>query len=128
MKALAAIGVWCALGQSALACAPDGDFMALEGLTNAAPSAFVMEMVPPVSKPFDLTLHVCGVSKAELYFDAIMPAHQHGMNYDVDVTQTSPEQFTVSNAVFHMPGLWELQVELHHAGARYQYRAEMMVP
>lgn len=44
--------------------------------------------------------------------DAIMPAHNHGMNYQPNFTMTSPGQYTGTGFVFHMPGLWRLRLTL----------------
>ncbi|WP_319546338.1 hypothetical protein [Ruegeria conchae] len=41
-----------------------------------------------------------------------MPAHQHGMNYTPKVTALDGGTFRVDDMLFHMPGLWELQVDV----------------
>ncbi len=64
-----------------------------------------------VSRPFDMRLFVCTDDIDTLRVDAIMPRHQHGMNYSPHVTHTGAGRFTVTGLVFHMPGLWQIQVE-----------------
>ncbi|MCV2403625.1 hypothetical protein OFY17_12155 [Marinomonas sp. C2222] len=48
----------------------------------------------------------------EIKADAIMPAHNHGMNYQPSFTMTSPGHYTGTGFVFHMPGLWRLRLTL----------------
>ncbi len=112
---------------TALACS-DQSGLLLTANDEAAPVAFVTDITPSASAPFDVTLTLCGTASAEVTFDAIMPAHQHGMNYAVDVRQVTEGTFHMENIVFHMPGLWELQFDVKIGEARYSYRGEMMVP
>lgn len=68
-----------------------------------------------LSEPFDLDLTFCGgdaqaIRRIEV--SAIMPAHQHGMNYAPLIVPKEDGQFKVSNMLFHMHGEWELQVSV----------------
>ena len=51
-----------------------------------------------------------------------MPAHHHGMNFDVDVNQIAKGDFEFSNVLFHMPGVWEIQIAAEIDGAVHKYR------
>lgn len=41
--------------------------------------------------------------------DAIMPIHQHGMNYTPQISKLSANKFLAEPFIFHMPGNWQLQ-------------------
>ena len=51
-------------------------------------------------------------SDAELFVDARMPAHQHGMLQEVDLTRDDTGKVTVNGMLFHMTGHWELYVDV----------------
>jgi len=53
-----------------------------------------------------------------LVLDAQMPAHGHGMNYRPTTAQTGPSQFKVSGLMLHMPGRWQLTVDLVQGNRR----------
>lgn len=96
----------------------------------ASPPAFFEVGPVPVSAPFELYVQVCGPDRSgviELDFDALMPAHQHGMNYFPEVEEQGPGVFRISNVVFHMPGLWELRVGAYTDAGRHAYIAEVDV-
>lgn len=102
---------------SALACAPEN---ALE-LTSSqeVPFQTYAELgLETISKPFEIDLYFCGdgIEKIDrIKVDAIMPAHQHGMNYTPEISGIEPGIYKISGMFFHMPGIWELQVSTHSA-------------
>ena len=114
------------IGAPLLACPKLDNTQPFKTETNDAPRLYHAPIEPPISEPFDLMLILCDAPKtAKLKFDAIMPAHQHGMNYEASITSIEDNQFTVSNVVFHMPGLWEMRVtldETHHYTAEIQVK------
>jgi len=113
------------MGAPVLACPNLDDAQPFRAATNDAPRLYYQPIEPPISEPFDLILVLCDAQKTvELKFDAIMPAHQHGMNYAASVAPIDANQFSVSNVVFHMPGLWEMQVTLDET---HRYSAEIQV-
>lgn len=68
-----------------------------------------------VSKPFGLDLILCGdATDLTVEADAWMPRHKHGMNYAPVVHAEGDGKFNVSNLVFHMPGLWQVRVEVRN--------------
>ena len=66
----------------------------------------------PVAQPFAVTLQYCGDAPRSIEIAAIMPAHRHGMNYRPTLTDLGGGGFAVDGMVFHMPGTWEVQVEV----------------
>lgn len=105
--------VLCLTGTGGLACPMPPDALPLRTAdTGSILSGYIEMETPPLSAPFALQITFCDPAKSveQVAFDAIMPAHQHGMNFDVDVIRTGDASFSVSNVVFHMPGLWELQI------------------
>ncbi|MDB4838055.1 FixH family protein [Marinomonas sp.] len=63
-----------------------------------------------------LMVHVCRKDNqpfaGKIKADAIMPAHNHGMNYQPRFTVEEPGQFKGTGFVFHMPGVWRLRLTL----------------
>lgn len=47
--------------------------------------------------------------------DARMPAHNHGMNLQPRVTALADGTFRADGLLFHMPGTWELYVDVSRA-------------
>lgn len=105
---------------SALACAPDG---AIE-LTSSQEThfqAYAELGLETISKPFEIDLYFCGdgIDNIDrIKVDAIMPAHQHGMNYTPEIYGIEPGIYKISGMFFHMPGMWELQVSTHSASEK----------
>lgn len=71
---------------------------------------------------FALEIAACGRQGAAppdgLSVDARMPAHRHGMNYRPTVTREAPGRFRAEGLMLHMPGEWELVLELAGGGRR----------
>lgn len=82
-----------------------------------------------VNQPFDVTLTVTPKSGAAkdlgVAVDARMPAHFHGMNRVAKVTPAGANTWKAEGLVFHMPGHWELYVDITEGGATE--RAQMDV-
>jgi hypothetical protein len=72
--------------------------------------------LPTVGEPFQVEIAVCGQaggpSPQLVAVDADMPEHRHGMNYRARITETAPGRFRAAPLLFHMPGRWELIVEV----------------
>ncbi|TWT40340.1 hypothetical protein RAS1_40480 [Phycisphaerae bacterium RAS1] len=78
----------------------------------------------PMNAPFALDVEIEPISKdagraggAErsdvmLNVDADMPEHGHGMNTKPIITRTGPGRFTVGGLLFHMPGYWEVYLDI----------------
>ena len=122
------IAVFFATASPGLACTDiSPDVIPLRSELDNAPAAYAEMGSPPVSAPFTLKVVVCDRQVSDLAFDALMPAHQHGMNFDAEVAKSGATEFTVSNVVFHMPGLWELQIEAvtDHNSHNYTAKVEL---
>lgn len=68
-----------------------------------------------VGEPFALLLNVCtrGSEPADLVaVDAQMPEHRHGMNYRPTLTSSGDGRYRAEGLVFHMPGRWELTLDV----------------
>ena len=68
-----------------------------------------------VGEPFALLFNVCtkGGSPAELVaVDATMPDHKHGMNYRPTIVAAGDGRYRAQGMVFHMPGRWELAIDV----------------
>ncbi len=102
---------------SAQACAPSGA-VELTSLQETPFQAYAELGLETISKPFEIDLYFCGDGIEKIYrikVDAIMPAHQHGMNYTPEIYGIEPGIYQISGMFFHMPGMWELQVSTHSA-------------
>ncbi|MGR3617265.1 MAG: hypothetical protein ACU0BB_14640 [Paracoccaceae bacterium] len=98
----------------ALACGSTG--LALTSLDQDAPHVEIFLDDMQLAQPFSVEVIVCGNKDIQkLVFDAVMPAHQHGMNYTPTVAELGEGTFRVEDMLFHMPGVWEIQMELHDA-------------
>jgi len=94
----------------ALACGPDG---AWRGAAGGVAAALVAEPAVRVSEPFALAIALCGDGAPKLLrVDAGMPAHRHGMNYRPTLSAVGPGAWRAEGMVFHMPGLWEVRLEI----------------
>lgn len=102
---------------SAQACAPE-NALELTSSQEAPFQAYAELGLETISKPFEIDLYFCGdgienIDRVKV--DAIMPAHQHGMNYTPEISSIEPGIYQASGMFFHMPGIWELQVSTQSA-------------
>jgi hypothetical protein len=68
-----------------------------------------------VGEPFSLLFNVCTKNNkpAELVaVDAQMPEHKHGMNYRPTIVSLGNGRYRVEGMVFHMPGRWEIAIDV----------------
>lgn len=83
---------------------------------------------PIVGEVFELNIIACEESKpfvGEIKASAIMPAHNHGMNYQPNVTMKSPGQYIGTGFVFHMLGTWRLKLNLFSDERRYDIEHDL---
>ena len=105
---------------SAAACSGYGEPVLSE--VEGAPDAYVIVNEVPLSQPFSLRFTVCGeVPVTGIQVDAMMPAHQHGMNYDPLVTDLGHGAFDVHGMLFHMPGIWEVRFDITVGDLTFPY-------
>jgi len=75
-----------------------------------------------VNQPFDVSVTVTpkkgAATDLEVLVDARMPAHFHGMNRTAKVTRGKDgTTWKAEGLVFHMPGHWELYIDITQGGA-----------
>jgi hypothetical protein len=95
----------------------------LDGMTDGGTFHLVATPAPnpiPLNEAFVYAVEVHpttgdtdGISLA---FDAVMPDHNHGMNTLPEVSETGPGAFDVEGLLFHMPGDWEIRIDVSREG------------
>ena len=78
----------------------------------------------PLNAAFSAIITLCAFNQApgtKISFDAPMPAHKHGMNYEPDIVMVSDYVFEVNNLLFHMPGIWQLEVTMFENGSPHRF-------
>ena len=74
----------------------------------------------PMNQLFDLMITIvsksAGSPSPKVEVDARMPAHGHGMNRVPKVTRLSDGTLKAEGMLFHMPGHWELYVDITRDG------------
>jgi hypothetical protein len=109
---------------AAVACESTGQRMGSE--EQNAPALYVATDEIPLAQPFSILVTICSdAAVKDLRVDAVMPAHQHGLNYTPKVTALGDGVFQVEGILFHMPGLWELQVDVDFKGQSVTYTTEI---
>ncbi len=63
----------------------------------------------------------------ELLVRGWMPEHEHGMNLVPEVRPLGGGRFAVEGMLFHMPGRWQLEVEIRRSGAAERATFEIQV-
>lgn len=86
------------------------------GTATAQAALRIPEPPVPVSRPFDVDIRLCapqnGPSVTGIALQAIMPRHQHGMNYRPEIARTNETDFLASGLFFHMPGDWRIELSV----------------
>ena len=83
-----------------------------------------------VSQRFDMKFAVCGPEDMKfdgVAVDAIMPAHKHGMNYRPVVTHLGEGIYQASGMLFHMPGQWQVIVEVLSENSSRQHTLDLTI-
>ena len=80
----------------------------------------------PVSEHFSIRFHLCGPPVDRVRVRGWMPDHRHGMNYRPAVTLRGSSG-TASGLLFHMPGRWQLILDVRGAAGREKLTAEMVL-
>lgn len=70
---------------------------------------------PAPAQLFSMRFRICSgadiASVENFQVDARMPAHNHGMNYRPAVAELDNGLLQASGLMFHMPGLWQVEVD-----------------
>lgn len=104
------------LSTSTMACESPVGWETME--TENEPEFKVVAKVPeqPIQtgKQFNIDVMICSDTKnaTQIEIDANMPAHKHGMNYLPEVSTIDQNIHRASGLFFHMPGQWQITVDL----------------
>ena len=79
--------------------------------------------VIPVGAHFSIRFHLCGSPVDRVGVRGWMPDHRHGMNYRPAVTLNGLSG-TAEGLLFHMPGRWQLILDVRGAAGREKLTAE----
>jgi hypothetical protein len=72
-----------------------------------------------VGKHFAIDVKVCPADAVLTRVDATMPEHQHGMNYRPSLKRVGDAKdgrWRAEGLMFHMPGRWELRLDVQAGG------------
>lgn len=109
----------------------------LEGLSNQGTYFVRVESTPgtiPQNDLFSLKVWVSDAAERRapargvtVVVDAGMPEHQHGMNTAPQLTANAGGWYDVEGMMFHMPGFWEIYVDVTRGGVteRAQFRVDL---
>ncbi len=68
-----------------------------------------------VGRHFAIEVRVCPADAVLTRVDATMPEHRHGMNYRPSIEPLGPGHYRAQGLMFHMPGHWELRLDVRAA-------------
>ena len=108
-------------GQALADCQLSGDY---SGHAQSLSVGFSTLPAPvAIGEAFSLMLTACHDDgtpfTGEITASAVMPAHQHGMNYQPRVQRLALGQYRLDGYLFHMPGDWQFQFRMA-SGGRYE--------
>ena len=84
----------------------------------------------PLNMPFDAKITICtkGAKLPDrITVDATMPAHKHGMNYNPVTMKLKERQYETPDLLFHMPGIWRLEITAYENTTPYRYTYDLTV-
>lgn len=87
----------------------------------------------PTNEPFDLRFTVTPKQAPapgadfRVEVDARMPAHFHGMNRSPKLSRQPDGSYLAEGMLFHMPGHWELYVDVSQAGRTERAQADILL-
>ena len=80
----------------------------------------------PVSAHFSIRFHLCGPPVDRVAVRGWMPVHRHGMNYR-PLVALDDLSGTAEGLLFHMPGRWQLILDVRGAAGREKLIAETVL-
>ena len=80
----------------------------------------------PVGAHFSVRFHLCGPPAGRVRVRGWMPDHRHGMNYRSEVSLDGSSG-TAEGLMFHMPGRWQLILEVRGAAGGETLTAETVL-
>lgn len=120
------------IAQAALACTHNAGWQEMTAESQNGGEASIRLPVDnvPLNQPFEIEVSVCPVDGAPIErftLGAIMPAHQHGMNYQPVISKSGDGDFVAAGLVFHMPGIWRITVSALVAGETHGYFLDLKI-
>jgi hypothetical protein len=84
---------------------------------GGAQAAWKVDGAPiAVGRHFAIEVQLCPASAVLTRADASMPEHRHGMNYRPSLRPLGHGRWRVEGLMFHMPGRWELRLDVKADG------------
>ena len=80
----------------------------------------------PVGAHFSVRFHLCGPPVGRVRVRGWMPDHRHGMNYRPEVSLNGMTG-TAEGLMFHMPGRWQLILDVRGAAGGEKLTAEAVL-
>jgi len=84
-----------------------------------------------VAQHFSMQFRACQsdqpVALERLKVDALMPSHGHGMNYKTSVQVQPDGTVNASGLMFHMPGEWQIKIDLSYNGQDQRIRIDYLL-
>ena len=81
-----------------------------------------------VGRHFAIDVRLCPADATLVRVDATMPEHRHGMNYLPSVRRLADGRWRAEGLLLHMPGAWELRLDVQAAGRTEQLRDTIKWP
>jgi hypothetical protein len=94
---------------------------------EGAPIAAVIKQ----SKLFAIEVQICPANAVLTRVDATMPEHQHGMNYRPSLQRIGDAKegrWRADGLMFHMPGRWELRLDVRADGRTEKLTDTVLLP
>lgn len=99
---------------------------------GATQAAWKVENAPiAVGKHFALEVQVCPADAVLTRVDASMPEHKHGMNYRPSIQRVGDRKegrWRAEGMMFHMPGRWELRLDVQVGGRTERLTDTVVAP
>lgn len=85
---------------------------------------------PPIAvgRHFAIDVQLCPADAVLSRVDATMPEHRHGMNYRPSVKPLGNGRWRAEGLMFHMPGVWELRLDVQAASGSVRLREAITLP
>ncbi len=81
-----------------------------------------------VGRHFALLVQLCPTDAVLARVDATMPEHRHGMNYRPSLKPLGDGRWRVEGLMFHMPGRWQLRLDVQAGGSTAQLLDPISLP
>jgi len=81
-----------------------------------------------VGRHFAIQVQLCPTEALLVRVDATMPEHRHGMNYRPSLQRVGEGRWRVEGLMFHMPGRWQLRLDVQAGVATEQLLDTILLP